>query len=44
MTDDEATRPKAVAQQQEPVFIRGVIRISNQAGILIQKNGLRLLE
>jgi hypothetical protein len=40
MTDDETTSLKAVAQQQEPVFILRVIRIVDQAGALVQKNGL----
>ena len=44
MADDETTRLKAAAQQQEPIFIPRVIRIVNQAGALVQKNGLRFLE
>jgi hypothetical protein len=44
MADDETTRLKAVAQQQEPVFIPRVIRIVNQAGALVKENGLRFLE
>jgi hypothetical protein len=44
MADDETTRLKAVAEQQESIFIPRVIRIVNQAGALVQKNGLRFLE
>jgi hypothetical protein len=44
MADDEATRLRAVSQEQEPVFIFRVIRVIDQAGALVQKNGLCLLE
>jgi hypothetical protein len=39
MADDQATRLKTVAQQQESFFFPGVIRVINQAGALVQKNG-----
>jgi hypothetical protein len=44
MTDDQTTRLKAVAQQQEPVFFLRVIRVVDQAGALVLKNGLCFLE
>src|ERR1700691_540469 len=44
MRDDQTTRPKAVAQKQEPIFVLRVIRIVYQAAALVEKNGLRFLE
>ena len=44
MAHDQATCLKTVPQQQEPIFIPRVIRIVDQAGALVQKNGLRFLE
>lgn len=44
MADDETARLKAVAEQQEPIFIPRVIRIVDQAGTLVQKDRLRFLE
>ena len=44
MTDEQTTRPKAVAQQQEPIFVLGVIRIFDQTGALIRKDSLCFLE
>jgi len=44
MTDDQAARLKAVAQQNKPVFVLGMIRVIQQAGVLVQKSGLRFLE
>jgi hypothetical protein len=44
MTDDHAARLQAVAKQQEPIFILGVIRVVDQASAFVQENGLRFLE
>ncbi len=44
MADDKATGLKAITQQQEAIFIRRVIGVSDQAGLLVQKNGRRLLK
>jgi len=44
MADDQAARLKAVAQQQESAFIVRVIGIIQQAGALVEKDRLRLLE
>lgn len=47
MTDDETTRLKAVAQQQEPIFILRVIRIDHLPFLAAEDadeppNGVRL--
>jgi hypothetical protein len=44
MTDEQASRLEAIAQQQEPFFLLRVIRVVDQAGVLVKKNSLRLLE
>ena len=44
MADDQATGLKAVAKRHESFFILGMVRIINQAGTLVQKNGLCFLE
>ena len=44
MTNDETSRLKAVAQQQESILIGGMIGIVNQTGALVQKDRLRLFE
>jgi hypothetical protein len=44
MTDDQAASLKAIAQQDEPFFLLGVIRVIDQAGVFVQKNGPRFLE
>jgi hypothetical protein len=44
VTDHQTTRPKAVAQKQEPFLIVGVIRIVDQAGAFVQENRLSFLE
>ena len=44
MTDDEASRLKAVTEQYEPFVLGRVIRVSDQTGILVQKDGLRLFK
>jgi len=44
MTDDETRRLKAVPQQKESLFSIGMIRIVDQAGMLVEKSGLRFLE
>ena len=44
MTDDEASRLKAVTEQYEPFLLGRVIRVSDQTGILVQKDGLRLFK
>jgi hypothetical protein len=35
---------QSMASRQEPVFVLGVIRIVDQAGALVEKNGLCLFE
>ena len=44
MTYHEAVRLKAVTQQQESFFFIGMIRIVDQARILIEKNSLSFLK
>lgn len=44
MTDDETPCLHAIAEQQEPVFISGMIGIINQTCTLVQKSGLRFFE
>jgi len=44
MANDETTRPKTVAQQQETIFISRMVRIVDQTGALVRKSGLCLLE
>lgn len=44
MADDETTRLKAVAQQEEALFFFGMIWIINHAGALVQKGGLGFFE
>jgi len=44
MSDDEALRLKAVTQQQKSFFFIGMIRIVNQARLLIEKNGLSFVK
>ena len=44
MTDDQTVRLKAISQQQESILVLGMIRIVDQAGLLIEKNRLCLLE
>jgi hypothetical protein len=44
MSDDQTACLQAVAQQQEPIFVLGVVRVVDQAGALILENGLCFLE
>jgi hypothetical protein len=44
MTDDQAAPLQAAAQEQEPLFVLGVIRVVDQAGAVVEKRGLRFLE
>jgi hypothetical protein len=44
MTDNQATRLQALAQQREPIFVLGVIWVVGQPGALILENGLCFLE
>ena len=44
MTHDKTPRLDAIPKQQEPILIRGVIGIADQAGALIQKHRLRFLK
>ena len=44
MADDQAARLKTISKQHEPFFFLRVIRIIDQAGVLIEKNSLRFLE
>jgi hypothetical protein len=44
MTDDQTARLQAVAQEYEPIFVLRVIRVADQAGALVLKNGLCFLE
>jgi len=39
MTDDQAARLKAVAQEHESFLFFGMIRVIDQAGAIVQKNG-----
>jgi len=44
MIHHQAVRLKAVTQQDEPLFFLGMIRVVNQASVLVQKNSLGFLE
>jgi hypothetical protein len=44
MAHDKAPRPKAEAQERKPLFAVRVIRVVNQAGVLVKKRGLRFIE
>ena len=44
MADDQATRLKAVAKQHESFLILRMVRVIDQAGALVQKNGLCFLK
>jgi hypothetical protein len=44
MTDHQTTRLKAVAEQEEPILVLRVIWVVDQAGALVQENGLCFLE
>ena len=44
VTDDEASCLKAVTQHQESFFVIRMIRIVDQAGVLVEKNCLSLLK
>jgi hypothetical protein len=44
MTDDEVPCLKAVTQQQESFFFAGMIRIVNQASVLVEENRLSFLK
>lgn len=44
MSDDQTARLQAIAQQKEPIFVLGVIRVADQPAALILENGLCLLE
>jgi hypothetical protein len=44
MADDQTARLKAVAQQQEAILLLRMIWVVDQAGALVQKNGLYFLE
>jgi len=44
MADDQTARAKAISQQQETILVLGVIRVVDQASVLVQKHGLSLLK
>jgi hypothetical protein len=44
MTHDQAARSKAITQKQKPLFLIRVIRVINQAGVLVQENRLCFLK
>jgi len=44
MMDDKATALKTVAQQHESFLYVRVIWVINQAGVIVQKNGLGFFE
>ena len=37
-------RPQAIAQQQKPILVFGMIRVVDHAGAFVQENGLRFLK
>ncbi len=44
MDNDEASRVKALTHQQESFFFHGMIRIVDQAGVLVKEDGLSFLK
>jgi hypothetical protein len=44
MADNQAVRQEAIAKQHEALFFLRVIRIIDQASVLVQKNSLCFLE
>ena len=44
MTDDQAVRLEAIAEEYEALCFLRVIRITDQASVLVQKNSLCFLE
>jgi hypothetical protein len=44
MIDDQASRLKAVSQEDEPFFLVRVIGIIDQAGVLVEENTPCFLE
>ena len=44
MIDDQAACPKAITQEHKPFFVLGMIRVIDQARVLVQENSLCILE